>query len=466
MNEPNIEDGDSVQRSSLSEPALARVRGTHEPAVPFRTPRSIDETGLPPVFLVRLLLKSMLLNGKSTFADLAERHRLSLGVLEGLLAFVVREQLAEISHRGATDVDVELRLTNAGRIQAQDAMTRCSYCGPAPVSFDSYTTSVHAHSVRRLRITQPEVRAAFRGVRVEAALLDSAAATLNAGRPLLLYGPAGSGKTFIAERLGLLLRGDVPIPYAIYVGGEVVQIYDPLVHRDAPLVSQTTRVDRRWRMCRRPVVISGGELTLDALDLQFDAQAGFYQAPPHLKANMGLYVVDDLGRQRVAPHELLNRWIMPLDRDVDLLSLQSGSRFAAPFDVWPVFSSNLAPSQIGDDAFLRRLGSKLHVGALSLDDYRAVFEACCTSLGFTVTHKAFDYLLHDLHMPSGKPFLACYPSDLLDVVCASARYRGAAHEVTEDGLREAWQACFGKIEERESPVSRVTDLPVRKLMAG
>jgi len=450
MSEPTLEDRDCVQP-------------TCRPAV---APRSLDETGLPPLFVTRLVLKSMLLHGKSTLAELAQRHCLSLGVLDDVRTFVVREHLAEICHRGSSDVDVELRLTESGRLHAQDEMARCSYCGPAPVSFDSYTASVHAHSVHRLRITQPEVRAAFRDVRIDPALLDSAAASLNAGRPLMLYGPAGSGKTFIAERLGLLLHGDVPIPYAIHVGGEIVQLYDPLVHRDPPQAAQTAAGDRRWRMCCRPVVISGGELTLEALDLQFDAHTGFYQAPPHLKANMGLYIVDDLGRQRVAPHELLNRWLMPLDRHVDLFTLQSGSRFSVPFDVWAVFSSNLDPARIGDDAFLRRLGSKLHVGALSLADYRAVFEACCSALGFTFTHKAFDYLLHDLHLASGKPFLACYPSDLLDVVCAVAQYRGAGHEVTEEALLEAWQHYFGTVKDHNSPVSSVTELPTRKLMAG
>jgi hypothetical protein len=325
-----------------------------------------------------------------------------------------------------------------------------------------------------LRIARAEVREAFRDVRVDAGLLDSAAAALNAGRPLMLYGPAGSGKTFIAERLGQLLCGNVPIPYALYVGDEIVKLYDPLVHRDATHIGDRPFHDRRWRLCRRPVVISGGELTLEALDLQLDANAGFYQAPPHLKANMGLYIVDDLGRQRVKPGELLNRWVMPLDRRVDLYTLRSGSRFTAPFDVWAVFSSNLDPADLGDEAFLRRLGSKLHVGALSLEDYRAVFEECCASLGFSVTDKAFDYLLHELHHGSGRPFLACYPSDLLDMVCASAQYRGEAREVTEEGLLEAWECYFGPVGSHAATqgtaygarVSSVAGQPADKRVAG
>jgi hypothetical protein len=438
------------------DPVPQRVRG----------PRTLDETGLPPVFVARLMMKSMLLHGKSTYAELAARHCVGAGVLQDVTTFLVREQLAEISHRGATDADVTLRLTHAGRLHAHDELARCSYSGPLPVPVEAYTQSVHAYSVHDVRVVQSRVREVFREVRIDTALLDSAAASLNAGRPLMLYGPAGSGKTFIAERLGHLLRGDVPVPYALYVGGEIVQLYDPLVHRDAAQPGGAPGWDARWRWCRRPVVISGGELTLEALDLQYDAHAGFYQAPPHLKANMGLYVVDDLGRQRVEPHALLNRWVMPLDRRIDLYTLHSGARFTAPFDVWAVFSSNLDPAELGDEAFLRRLGSKLHVGALSIDDYRAVFEACCAALGFHMTSRAFDYLLHELHFESGKPFLACYPSDLLDMVCASARYRGAAHEVTEAGLLEAWERYFGPLHSRSTPVSRIAELPARKRVTG
>ncbi|OAJ58897.1 ATPase [Paraburkholderia ginsengiterrae] len=465
MNQQNLENGNGAQVTHLPEPAPSYGRQAEASTVSRRAPRTLAETGLPQEFVTRLILKSALLHGKSSFADFAERHCLSVGVLEDALAFLVREHLIEITHRGSNDLDVQSRLTENGRLLAQDEMTRCRYCGPAPVAFETYVDSVREHSVRWIRITQADVHAAFRDVIIEPALLDSAAASLNAGRPLLLHGLAGSGKTFLAERLGLLLRGAVPIPYALYVGGEIVQLYDPLVHLDAPDQGTASAGDRRWRMCRRPVVISGGELTLEGLDLRHDATAGFYQAPPHAKANMGLYIVDDLGRQRVAPHELLNRWLMPLDRGVDQLTLQSGSRFLMPFDVWPVFSSNLSPAQF-DDAFLRRLGSKIYVGPLSVDQYHALFDARCAALKLNASQAVFDYLLHNLHFPSGRPFLACYPGDLLDLVSASAHYHGAAREVTEDGLRDAWHNYFATAMEHESPYPPTADRPARQLAAG
>lgn len=461
MNEQNTEHGGSAQITRLH-----RGRSADQTGAWLRTPRSLAETGLPPVFVGRLVLKSTLLNGKSHFSELSERHKLPIAVLEDVLAFLVRERLAEITHRGTTDIDVHFRLTEAGRAMAVDEISRCSYCGPAPVSYESYIETVREHSVRRQRITQADVRNAFRGVRIEQALLDAAASSLNAGRPLMLYGPAGSGKTYLAERLGGLLLGDVPIPYALYVSGEIVQMYDPLLHHDATVAGDAAVGDKRWRLCRRPMVLSGGELTLEGLDLRYDTAAGFYQAPPHMKANMGLYVVDDLGRQRVAAQDLLNRWIMPLDRGVDLFTLQSGTRFSAPFDVWPVFSTNLDPSVIGDEAFLRRLGSKLHMGPLSLESYQYVFEACSASLGLATTQAAFDYLLHELHMPTGKPFLACYPRDLLSLISAAVDYRQTAREVTADSLREAWNSYFAATAESNSRYPPAGNHPDRKYAAS
>jgi len=466
MSEQNNEIGDGKKNMHLSQAAAEHEGFLSASRNVLRAPRTITDTGLPAVFVARLVAKSTLLNGNSNFKALSQRHCLPVAVLEDVLAFLVRERLAEITHRGATDIDVHFRLTDAGRKLAAEELARCSYCGPAPVGYETYVEVVREHSVRHQRITRSNVRAAFRDIAVDPALLDAAAASLNAGRPLMLYGPAGSGKTFLAERLGLLLRGDVPIPYAIYVSGDIVQIYDPLVHHDSPETDSLALGDKRWRRCTRPAIVSGGELTLEGLDLRYNAAAGFYQAPPHMKANMGIYIVDDLGRQRVAAQDLLNRWIMPLDRGIDLLTLQSGARFTTPFDVWPVFSSNLDPAEIGDEAFLRRLGSKLHVGPLSLDGYRAVFEACCASLQLTVKPAAFEYLLHDLHIAIGKPFLACYPRDLLRLVSASADYRNAAREVTCEGLREAWHSYFGSNDHLNPPPPAEIDPLERRLATG
>ncbi|KNA31421.1 ATPase, partial [Burkholderia pseudomallei] len=382
-------------------------------------------------------------HGRSSLTEIVARHGLPPAVLDEVLTFLACERLIEVTHRGLSDIDLTLRLTELGRALALEEKARNSYCGPAPVTHEAYVASVTAHSVRHVTIARADAHAAFDGIVVEPAMLDAAAASLNAGRPLLIYGPAGSGKTYLAERLGSLLRGNVPIPYAIYASGEVIKIHDPLVHVDAPRAADGANGDRRWRLCRRPIVLSGGGVALAELDLRRDDSTGYYQAPPHVKANTGIYIVDDLGRQRIAPRDLLNRWLLPLDRNVDQLTFASGVRLEMPFDVWPVFSSNLTPAQFSDDAFLRRLGSKLHVGPLPAGRYRDVYDASCAALALSSDASTFDYLLQHLHGPTRMPFLACYPGDLLRLVAASVRYRGDAPTVTPQALHEAWRSFFG-----------------------
>lgn len=409
-------------------------------------PRSIADSGLEIAQLLSLLMKAAYLHRTATLTVLTDTLKLPATVVNEIAAIAVRERLMEIAHRGASDLDVRFRLTDAGYTRAAEASARCSYTGAAPVTLEAYLHAVKRHSISLGSVTKADVTAAFHDLVIPIHLLDAIGMALNTCRALMIYGPAGSGKTYLAQRLGMLMPGAVPVPHAITVAGEIIQVFDPLVHvpfdeSEASLARRS--LDRRWVLCHRPVVLSGGELTLSMLDLRHDRAGGYYQAPPHMKANNGIYIIDDLGRQLVGVSDLLNRWIVPLDRSVDMFTLQTGVRFSVPFDVWPVFSTNLEPAELGDDAFLRRLGSKLYVGPLSVDDYREVYQRTAAEYGLASTEAVFGFLVDSLHYASDIPLLACIPRDLMRLVASGVRYHGHDPHVTQDGLLAAWQAYYG-----------------------
>jgi hypothetical protein len=359
------------------------------------------------------------------------------------------ERLCEMVRYGETDGTMAYTLTDLGRARAKDFLERCQYTGPAPVSLSGYVKQVEKQSVMDMGVTRETLQRAFEGIIVRQDLLDQFGAAMNSGRPILVYGPAGSGKTFLSERLVGLLSGNVAIPYAIEVGNEVIQVFDPVIHQ--PVAIEETRrsvLDRgrnddgRWVLCRRPVVLTGAELTLPMVDLQFDQKARFYQAPPQIKANNGLFIVDDLGRQLVSPQDLMNRWIVPLDRHVDYFGLHTGKKFQVSFDVIVVFSSNLQPSKLADEAFLRRLGYKIFVGPLPETDYRRIFMEVCEQSGIPFDEKGYRYVLKELHARNGKPLLACLPRDILGQLRDFARFNGREPTLSDDLLEWSWHNYF------------------------
>ncbi|MGT2507698.1 ATP-binding protein [Cupriavidus basilensis] len=418
-------------------------------------PKSVADTGVDTSMLVALTMKAAYLHRNVTLVQLAETLRLPASVLNEIAALAVRERMMEVAHRGANDLDVRFRLTDGGYARAAEFAARCSYVGPAPVTLEAYIEAVQQHSISRTSVSKADVTAALGDLTIPPHLLDEAGVALNAHRALMMYGPAGSGKTYLAQRLGSLLPGAVPVPHAITVAGEIIQVFDPLVHVPFDGEAQMARrpLDRRWTICHRPAVLSGGELTLSMLDMRFDPASGFYQAPPQMKANNGIYIIDDLGRQLVGVTELLNRWIVPLDRQIDVFTLQTGVRFTVPFDVWPVFSTNLDPAQLCDAAFLRRLGSKLHVGPLSPEDYREIYARACRDLGLHTPAPVTDFLVERLHPDGNMPLLACIPRDLLRLVASQVHYHGEVPVVTEAALHHAWHSYFGSHPDSNPEVS-------------
>ena len=570
----------------------------------LRAPRTVEETGLPFLFLVELLVKVLFQRGQLHLPELAAYVKLGLGVLDPVIGFMRQEKLCEVMRRGAsgTDADIHYQLTDSGRQRALECLARNAYAGPCPVPLAAYNAQVSAQSVANMHVTRARVAASFDGVVVNQRVLDQLGAAMNSGRAIFIYGAAGSGKTYLAERLQDLLQGAIALPYAIMVDGEVVPFYDPVLHlpaaqqleapagieravqldarwvrgvrrpavltggeltlemldlrfdsvtrlyrapphlkanngifiiddlgrqRCSPLelmnrwivpmdraidylslhnghtfqvpfdvvvvfssnflperlqdllqgaialpyanmvdgevipfyepvlhlpaaqqpeapagIERAVQLDARWvRGVRRPAVLTGGELTLEMLDLRFDSVTRLYRAPPHLKANNGIFIIDDLGRQRCSPLELMNRWIVPMDRAIDYLSLHNGHTFQVPFDVVVVFSSNFLPERLSDAAFLRRLGYKIEVPALSAAHYETVFRQTCAAYGVPFDAAAFAFLLQR-HARGATPLLACYPRDLLRQVRDLARYEGTAAQLNEQVLDWAWNNYF------------------------
>lgn len=418
-----------------------------------RLARTVAETGLSFLFLVELLTKILFLRGQLSLAELADHLKLSVGVLEPLLAFMRSERLCEVSRTSETETAITYNLTELGRLRAEDFLRKSQYGGAAPVSLQSYVDQVRKQSVTDMQVTREKIARAFDGIVIQEHILRQFGAAMNSGRAIFVYGLAGSGKTFIAEHLVGLLSGNVAIPHAIVVDNEVIQVFDPLIHVPAPGKDEPASMldrrrghdmDMRWVVCQRPVVRTGGELTLSMLDLDFDASARFYEAPPQVKANNGLLIIDDLGRQLAPAMAIMNRWIVPLDRRVDYLALHTGKKFMIPFDVIVVFSSNMPPKELADEAFLRRLGYKIYVGALDETEYRTVTRQVCEELQIPFSEAGLDYLLRDHHYKENKPLLACIPRDILGQLRDIARYEGVQSEMSEKLLDWAWNNYYAQ----------------------
>jgi hypothetical protein len=425
-------------------------RRAERAAVPT-APRTPEETGLPFLFLVELLTKILFLRGQLHLSELMAYAKLSVGVVEKLLVFLRAEKLCETNRRGNTGTDADLcyTLTELGRVRGGQYLQQNAYVGPAPVTLDAYTAQVKAQSVAGMQTTRADIKAEFADLVVNAKVLEQLGAAMNSGRAIFIYGPAGSGKTYLAERLRGLLHGTVLVPYSIMVDREVLPFYDTLVHDAVPVeaespagIERRPAPDTRWIRIKRPAVLVGGELTLPMLDVEYDPGSRLYHAPTHMKANNGIFIIDDLGRQRCSAVELMNRWIVPMDRRVDYLALHSGYKFPVPFDMIIVFSSNFAPDQLADGAFLRRLGYKIHVADVTAEQYEKIFRSVCEQYGIPFDKGCFDYLLHEHHGKEQRPLLACYPRDILAQVRDIARYYQRAPTLNPGALSWAWNNYF------------------------
>jgi hypothetical protein len=316
--------------------------------------------------------------------------------------------------------------------------------GPCPVSFEDYCTSIAQQSIRGVIVTREAINRAFAGMVLRQSVIDQIGPAINSGRSLFLFGPPGNGKTSIAEVASSLLGGHIYIPHAVLIDGQVVRVFDEVYHR-AVDGSAAETADSRWVLSRRPSVVAGGELTLDALDLGYHEEAKVYEAPLQMKANCGMLLIDDFGRQQCSPTELLNRWIVPLEKRVDYLRLANGTRVKVPFDELIVFSTNHKPADLCDGAFLRRLRYKIEIGAPTPDEYREIFRRICEGKGIEFNEAAVVYIFSEYYNKRGMEMASCHPRDIVDQIVDIARFLNVRPMLAKDLIDLACNSYFVKL---------------------
>jgi predicted ATPase with chaperone activity len=410
-------------------------------------PTTVAQTGFSITFLAELLGKHLAQAGVMTTSQIVERLALAGPVVDQALQFLRAEGRVEVRSRLGLDAELRYGLTDKGRVEAAEALNRSGYVGPCPVPLADYSALVRKQSVHHRKVTRQAVHDAFEGVVIDDELLDRLGPALNSHRAIFLYGRAGTGKTFTARRLASVLNGLVLVPHAIAVSETVVEVFDPLCHEqlafsNPPLPTMLDQgFDPRYVPCERPIVLTGGELSADMLELQFDAGTRTYVAPIQLKANNGFLLIDDLGRQRVEPAVLFNRWIVPMDSQQDSLVTNRGHHFEVPFDLILVFSTNLRPEDIADQAFLRRLGYKIELRSIQPEEYKLIWQRVCTERATAYDGGLAEYVIEQLHRRRQVPLLPCHPRDLLGMALDRAAYLGRS-KLDADSLRWAWDCYF------------------------
>jgi predicted ATPase with chaperone activity len=384
------------------------------------TSRSIGEIKVRRNLLEDLALKTIYLKGEVSLYELSRHMGLTVSMVDELFQ---RLRMDILCHFARVIRGVQLiSTTSAGKSRALELLAQNQYTGPAPVSLDDYVSRIHAQSVDSMKTTPKDLERTFENLVLDTQMLNQLGTAVVSGRAIFLYGPTGTGKTTIAETLAQLFEQDVIwLPYALEVDGQIITVYDPVLHQR---VEETTspNEDGRWVMCRRPRVMVGGELNIEMLDLQFNTSAKFYTAPVQMKANNGVLIIDDFGRQRINPEELLNRWVVPLDRRMDFLTLAGGQKIKVPFDPLVVFATNINPAKLVDEAFLRRIQTKIFVGFVSPEQFREIFRRICLKFNLKYDASVADDLIQMISQEYRESLRACYPRDILNQVVWEAQY--------------------------------------------
>jgi predicted ATPase with chaperone activity len=416
---------------------------------------SLEKTGLDAGFLQDLVLKVMYFRGQITGHEIADQLCLPFqAVLAPIMDFIKREQMCEVKGSGGLGTgSYQYLITAKGSARAREQLERTTYVGAAPVPWEDYVKAMKAQGRKKMKVTPRMMKKALADLVMEDEVFDKIGPAVNSGKSIFLYGPPGNGKTTIAECIGrMVLLGDMYIPYSVIIDGQIVKVYDEINHEAVPeegngsraLTTGTlsSRHDQRWIRIRRPVIMVGGELTLDGLELIYDRTNKFYEAPFQMKANGGLFLIDDFGRQQVRPRDLLNRWIVPMEKQIDFLAMHTGSKVEVPFEVLLVFSTNLPPRDLVDEAFLRRIRHKVHVTSPTYDGYREIFQRVASRRGIPYDEETVVYLLQEHYIKKNRKLRANHPRDLVDQIMDIATYLGVPPRLTVEMIDRAADAYF------------------------
>lgn len=405
-------------------------------------PKSVAETGLELSFIADLIMKHILFMGEFNMKELSEAVKLPLNIIDTAVEMLRREHFIEV--KGASEyarVTYKFTITGHGKNRAAELLDVCRYIGPAPVPLDEYKKMMEFQTIKNIVVSEDIVKKSFSHIIISDEMLKRLGPAISSGKAIFIYGPPGNGKTTIAETIGRVLPETIYMPYTILVGGQLIGIFDPVNH--IPVKSENGNdADKRWALIKRPVIMAGGELTLRMLDLDFNPIAKFYEAPLQMKSNNGLFIVDDFGRQQIDPHSLLNRWIVPLERRTDFMTLHTGMKFEIPFDQLVIFSTNIEPKKLVDEAFLRRIRFKIKIDHPTEMEYENIFRKVCESNGIEYKRDVFEYLMHNYYRRLGVKLNACHPRDIMDHIIDNAHYYNHRPRMTREGIDSAWKNYF------------------------
>src|SRR6266498_754352 len=396
-------------------------------------PQTIEETKLNRTFLYEHLTRIIYNKGRVTGMELVDEMKLPYQIIDVLLKEL----------RGQEMIDI------AGNRSAQDALLKTMYSGPCPIDLNEWIASVKAQTVKDVVVTRRNIREAFQGLVIDESILNQVGPMVNSASSVMLFGFPGNGKTTIAERITHLMGDDIFIPYAIYADGAIIKMYDSIVHEPPKkALSDTIEYDQRWIRVSRPVVITGGELTLDGLNLTYNKDSRIYEAPFQMKANCGIFLIDDFGRQQVRVFDLLNRWIVPLEKRYDFLTTVTGKKLQIPFDQLIMFSTNLDPNDLGDDALLRRIKFKIEIIDPTEEQWREIWRIMCRVMKVQYDDGGLDYLLARWYKPDDRPLRMCQPRDILLQAMSIAKYNMETVTLSADLLDAACATYFTSKEKK------------------